>query len=387
MSVQFSIWEKLRLAFRLTCLAPWQVLASMIRSFTVFWARGIPSRLYLVCGAVKILLGNFSPRQIQYMSLSTKDAYKSWIEQRTAKAKKAGNTEAIERLGYDLEPLEDGHSSLLWMGNRRKAKKIVLFFHGGGYIAALLPGHLEWCWRAYITAGVEMQTEVAVAVLEYTLCPEARYPVQLRQAASALAHLLSQGISPRDIVIGGDSAGGNLTAQLLTHLVEPHPTVPRVVLSEPLLGAFLVSPWVTRHTNDASFTENSWIDMLSSPTVDKCAKELLGPTQTDENHDKSAMLAFPLDGDKHCLVGMASIIRQLYVTVGSHEVFRDQGVAFVHEVQQSNPKLNVRFTMQSRQAHDFILFEAQQKCDGECILEMKGWMKGLLGIEIQHSRE
>ncbi|RSL47818.1 hypothetical protein CEP54_013230 [Fusarium duplospermum] len=306
------------------------------------------------------------------MSLSTKEAYKSWIEESTTKAKKFENTEAIERLSYDLEPLEDGHSSLLWIGNRRKAKKTILFFHGGGYIAALLSGHLEWCWRAYVAAGVEMNTEVAVAVLQYTLCPEARYPVQLRQAASALMHLLSKGVRPRDIIIGGDSAGGNLTAQLLTHLLEPHPTVPKVVLSEPLLGAFLVSPWLSRQTNHASFTENSWIDMLSGPTVDKCSRELLGPTRTDDNHDKSAMLAFPLDGDKRHLGGMESSLRELYVTVGSHEVFRDQVAEFVHEVQQSNPGLHVRFTMHSRQAHDFILLEAQQERDGECILEMKG---------------
>ncbi|UPK96583.1 hypothetical protein LCI18_007518 [Fusarium solani-melongenae] len=384
MSVQFSIWEKLKLAFRLTCLAPWQIFVSIVRSVTTAWVRGIPVRMFIVCGAVKVFLGNFSPRQIQYLSLSTKDAYKSWMERKAAKASKAGNTEAIERLSYDLEPLEDGYSSLLWMGNRRKAKKTVLFFHGGGYIAALLPGHLEWCWRAYVAAGVEMKTEVAVAVLQYTLCPEARYPVQLRQAASGLAHLLRQGVRPRDIVIGGDSAGGNLTAQLLRHLVEPHPTVPRVILSEPLLGAFLVSPWVTRHTNDASFFENSWIDMLSGPTIVKCTKELLGLTETDENYEKSAILACPLDGDKSWMNGMTSIVDRMYVTVGSHEVFRDQAAAFVHEVQQSNPGLNVQFALQRKQAHDFILLEAQEERDGECVLEMKEWMKDLLVVRNQH---
>ncbi|KAI8682309.1 Abhydrolase-3 domain-containing protein [Fusarium sp. Ph1] len=384
MPVPFSLWEKLKLAFRLTCLAPWQIFASIVRSLTIAWARGIPSRLFVVCGAVKVFLGNFSPRQIQYLSLSTKDAYKSWIKQKTAKVKKTGNTEAIERLCYDLEPLEDGHSSILWIGNRRKAKKIVLFFHGGGYISPLLPGHLEWCWRAYIAAGIEKKTEVAVAVLEYTLCPEASYPVQLRQAASALAHLLSQHVRPRDIVIGGDSAGGNLTAQLLSHLVEPHPTVPSVALSEPLLGAFLVSPWVTRHTSDASFSENSWIDMLSGPTIDKCSSEILGATPTDENYDKLATLACPLDGDKSWMGGITSILGRMFVTVGSHEVFRDQAAAFVHEVQHSNPGLDVRFALQTRQAHDFILLEAQQERDGECILEMKEWMKDVLAVATQH---
>lgn len=367
--------------------APWQILASVVRSLAIAWTRGIPIRMFIPCAVVKVFLGTFSSRQIQYLSLSTKDAYKSWMERKTAKAKRAGDTEAIERLSYDLEPLEDGHSSLLWVGNRRKAKKIVLFFHGGGYVAALLPGHLEWCWRAYVAAGIDMKTEVAVAVLHYTLCPEARYPVQLRQAVSGLAHLLRQGVRPQDVIIGGDSAGGNLTAQLLSHLVEPHPTVPRVTLSEPLLGAFLVSPWVTRHTNDASFAENSWIDMLSGPTIDKCTKELLGSPDTDENYDKLAILACPLDGDKSWMKGITSILDRMYVTVGSHEVFRDQAAAFAHEVQQSNPGLNVQFALQTRQAHDFILLEAQEERDGECILEMKDWMKGVLAKEVESGSE
>ncbi|KAM5356964.1 hypothetical protein ACJ41O_003610 [Fusarium nematophilum] len=385
MSLQFSTPEKLGLALRLSCLTPWQILASIVQSLLIAWARGIPPRLFLVCAVVKVVLGTFSPRQIQYLSLSTKETYKSWVRRKTAKLKKDQNSAAIERLCYDIEPLEDGHSSLLWIGNRRKAKKVVLFLHGGGYISPLLPGHLEWCWRAYVAAGTEMSTEVAVALLEYTLCPEARYPVQLRQAASALACLLSRGTRPRDIIIGGDSAGGNLAAQLLCHLVEPHPTVRTIALPEPLLGAFLVSPWLTRHTNDASFVENARIDMLSGPTVDKSTRELLGLTSIDEKYRKSASLAFPLDRDKSCLHGMASVLNQLYVTVGRHEVFRDQAAAFVHEVQHLNLEMIVRFKIQSRQAHDFILLEGQEERDGECIEEMKGWMKDLLAMRFEEA--
>ncbi|KAI5463057.1 Alpha/Beta hydrolase protein [Mariannaea sp. PMI_226] len=383
MPLQFSTSEKLGLALRLTCLAPWQIFFSIVRTLLIAWNRGVPVRLFLVCAVIKVVLGTFSPRQIQYLSLSTKDTYKSWVGRKTAEAKKNQNRAALDRLLYDVEPLEDGRSSLLWVGNWRKAKKIVLFFHGGGYISPLLPGHLEWCWRAYVVAGMEMKTEVAVAVLEYTLCPEARHPVQLRQATSALAHLLSKGFGPRDIVIGGDSAGGNLTSQLLCHLVEPHPTVRRVTLSEPLLGAFLVSPWVTKRTDDASFKENAWVDMLSGPTMDNSTRALLGPTNINETSHESARLAFPLDRDNSCLRGMSSIVNHLYVTAGSHEVFRDQAKTFANEVEYLNPKLNVRFDMQKRQAHDFILLEGQEERNGECMQEMKVWMRALLALDIK----
>lgn len=309
------------------------------------------------------------------MSLSTKETYKSWIRRKAARAKKDKRPVATQRLNHDLEPLEDGNSSLLWVGNHRKAKKVVLFFHGGGYVSPLLPGHLEWCWRSYVVAGLETGIEVAVAVLEYTLCPDARYPVQLRQAASALECLLLRGFHPRDIVIGGDSAGANMTAQLLCHLIEPHPAIRKISLSKPLAGAFLVSPWLTRRTDDASFKENAQIDMLSGPTIDKSTRELLGHTHI---HETLAFLAFTHEGDKNCLNNMSSAVDGLYVTVGSHEVLRDQAVLFVHEVKYLNPRLNVRFEMQERQAHDFILLEGQEERDGENIRQMKTWMKDLL---------
>ncbi|KAF4340747.1 triacylglycerol lipase 2 [Fusarium beomiforme] len=306
------------------------------------------------------------------LRLSYADTYTRWIQRRGDEAKKFGHQEHVAKLKYDREVLEDGKSSLLWIGNRQQAKKVVLFFHGGGYAAPITAGHLEWCWRAYVVAGIEMGIDVAVAVLEYTLTPEARYPVQLRQAASGLKSLLHKGISPRDIIIGGDSAGGQLTAQLLCHLLQPEPTIPEIVLSEPLAGAFLVSPWVARSTDDASFRENSAIDMLSTPIMESFTRELLGP---DAQPTSSA---FPLDRDKSCLVGMASILNELYVTVGAHEVFRDQVISFKEKVQLLNPDLELRFQCHQNCAHDFIILEGQQQQDGECTRCMKQWIVSLL---------
>ncbi|KAJ3542306.1 hypothetical protein NM208_g3403 [Fusarium decemcellulare] len=384
MSLQFSTIEKVKLAFRLTCLAPWQILASMIQSLVIALSRGLPPRLFVVCAVIKVILATFSPRQIQYLSSSTRETYKSWVHRRLSKAKRNRDSAVTKRLSYNIEPLEDGHSSLLWIGDRRKASKIVLFLHGGGYISPLLPGHLEWCWRSYVSAGIEMNTEVAVGVLEYTLCPIARYPVQLRQAASALSFLLSHQIRPRDIIVGGDSAGANLTAQLLCHLIKPHPAVQKVTLTEPLAGACLVSPWLTRHTSDASYAENACIDMLSASIVEKSTRELLGHMDVDEKRRMSANLAFPLDREKDTFRGMDSVVQQLYVVVGGHEVFRDQAVAFVHEVERANPRLNVRFDVQGQQAHDFILLEGQEERDGDCIQEMRSWMKDILAVGMKN---
>ncbi|WZH42191.1 Alpha/Beta hydrolase protein [Fusarium acuminatum] len=392
MPLPFSRWEKLKLALRLlyagtkitiACLQYLKLiwlslivplaLAYMIRSFLLTRRRGIPSRLFLTCAYLRVVLG-FSARQIQYLSLSTRETYRTWIQQRNDEAKRRRCQKHAKRLVYDQEDLEDRKSSLLWVGDRHHATKVVLFFHGGGYAAPLTTGHLEWCWRSYVTAGSDMGIEVAVAVLEYTLTTEARHPVQLRQATSGLAHLLSKGISPHDIIIGGDSAGGQLAVQLLSHLLQPQPTVPRVMLPVPLAGAFLVSPWVARSTDDPSFIQNSALDMLSKPIVEAFTKELLG------SNVKSTASPFPLDWDKSTLVGITSILTQLYVTVGEHEVFRDQVVTFKERVQLLNPSLKLHFKCHQSCAHDFIILEGGQQQDGECTQYMKQWMVDLLAL-------
>ncbi|KAF7552170.1 hypothetical protein G7Z17_g4495 [Cylindrodendrum hubeiense] len=282
------------------------------------------------------------------------------------------------RLSIDIEPLEEGNSSLLWVGDRHRAKKVVLLFHGGGFITPLLPGHLEICWRACVGAGIEMGTEVAVAVLEYTLYPSATYPTQLRQAASGLSHLISSGFLPQDIIICGDSAGGNLAAQLLCHIVRPHPDAVPIQLATPLAASFFISPWLSKYTNDRSYAENGSIDMVSAASVGNTVKQLCGYPDMEVEKNELASRAFPLDMEVPCYEGLSSATSQIHVTVGYNEVFRDQCTLYVRQVRQFNPGMKVQLDIQEKLAHDFILLEGLEERTGECMEAMKAWMKPLL---------
>ncbi|ETS73029.1 hypothetical protein PFICI_15204 [Pestalotiopsis fici W106-1] len=281
------------------------------------------------------------------------DTYSAWIDKKRAAAIKEGDRLALDRLSHMAEHLPDGNSWLLWVGNRKKASRYVLFFPGGGYIAPVTPGHFEWCFRAYVER--ESGHEVAVAVLQYTLCPAARYPTQLMQATSALRHLMDSGIPASSIVIGGDSAGGNLTAQLLIHLA--HSAAPNR-LPEPLAGAFLVSPWLSGNTNGRSFSENQFIDMLSREHIETSSRELLHtqPTQDDLKGGHGEW-ALPLDTDRKWLNGLAQTTRALYVTVGANEVLRDQGILFAETIRKRNETINVQLEILEADAHDSVLLE------------------------------
>ncbi|KAF9878790.1 hypothetical protein CkaCkLH20_03690 [Colletotrichum karsti] len=376
MSKPFSRNDQLRLAFRF-CRAPVQILAYVLRGITLASVRRLPLRPYILCAVAKTLQDVFDAHDIQYLCNPTKQVYETWIKEKLFLAKDGGHQGVNERLKCDIEPLTDGHSSILWLGDRTTAKKIVLFFHGGGYTTPLLNGYMEWMWRAHIMAGIDAEIDVAVAILEYSLSPGAQYPTQLCQAAAALEHLLRCGISPENIIIGGDSAGGNLTGQLLCHIVQPHPEAIPVKLAKPLAGVFLVSPWLTKRTNHTSFAENGSIDMLSASLVNLVLQDLLGLDWAKQAKD-SFSHAFPLDMSEPWIESLNTITKNMYLSVGYHEVFRDQCVSFVEEVRERNPNLELYFDLQEQMAHDFILLEGEDKRDGECIKAMKKWMKGVL---------
>ncbi|KAI8719749.1 Abhydrolase-3 domain-containing protein [Fusarium sp. LHS14.1] len=375
MTVSFSNTDKLRLAFRF-CRAPFQIFAYVIGGLAIAFAQKLPLRIYALCAVAKALPDVFDVRDTQYLCPPTRQVYESWIQRRLLQSRKEENLELAGRLRCDIQPLGDGYSSILWFGDRSRAKKVVLFFHGGGYNTPLLNAYMEFLWRAYITAGIEADTEVAVAILEYSLSPGVQYPTQLCQASDALSHLLSSGISPRNIIIGGDSAGGNLTAQLLCHMAWPHPEAVPITLSEPLAGVFLISPWLSTRTADRSFAENGSIDMVSAPYVQIVTAEVLGPDWEKEPNRFSH--AFPLDTQHPWMDKLSALTNNMYLSVGYHEVFRDQCVEFVDKVREANPSMELQFDLQEKMAHDFILLETEEKRDGECIEAMKKWVKSML---------
>ncbi|KAH9986326.1 Alpha/Beta hydrolase protein [Russula compacta] len=122
--------------------------------------------------------------------------------------------------------------------------------------------------------------------VDYSLAPECPSPTQLRQAIAAVQHLLDKGLSPSNIIVAGDSAGGNLVLQLASQLLHPHPSLPtlrphhrapaaRAPPPPPppppnpnprgpssVGGALLISPWVEFGTDAPSYARNATRDIV-----------------------------------------------------------------------------------------------------------------------------
>ncbi|VUC30211.1 unnamed protein product [Clonostachys rosea] len=375
-----SLVENLDLVVRLLVVAPAYGLTRFITSIPKALRRGIPLSLLGISTVCFTFLACLSPRQIQTVAPNSQRAYASWIKSKVKAQRKPGASTQLCRLKHDIEELEETGGSIMWVGDRATASKFVLFFHGGGYVMCASDGHLEWCWNAYVLGGPGEKHNVAVGVMEYTLCPVATYPQQLRQGCAALRTLLERGIRPSDIMIGGDSAGGSLTVQMLRHLVDPHPCVEPLgnrLGDEPLAATFIVSAPFSGWTDTVSYRENT-LDMLSGPVINVLTKRFLVPGNVTPplTMEEIRGLAFPLEGDLSWLGRIHKASRAIYLTAGDEEVFRDHICEFVEALQARSQSVDVKFDLFSKHIHDSHLIEGFFGT-GPAITAMAAWAKGI----------
>lgn len=93
-----------------------------------------------------------------------------------------------------------------------RADRAMLYIHGGGFVAGK-PAN-----RRALTGRLAAKLDATVYAIEYRLAPEHPFPAGLDDCANAYRALVTSGIPPRGIVVGGDSAGGNLSFALALKL-------------------------------------------------------------------------------------------------------------------------------------------------------------------------
>ncbi|KAJ2475645.1 hypothetical protein IWW56_005323 [Coemansia sp. RSA 2131] len=132
-------------------------------------------------------------------------------------------------------------------------EKIVLYLHGGAYKFGSAASH-----RA-LTGRIANHASVRCVTIDYRLAPLHPYPAQLHDAYTAFWHLVQMGFRAEDIVVAGDSAGGNLALALTVLLRHTgHRT----------RGLLLLSPWVDLTTERPSIRRNAKYDFLCAPPLE-----------------------------------------------------------------------------------------------------------------------
>ncbi|MEO1592430.1 MAG: alpha/beta hydrolase [Cyanobacteria bacterium J06632_22] len=126
---------------------------------------------------------------------------------------------------------------------------LIVFFHGGGWVTGSLSTHDRFCRR------IAKNTGALVMAVDYRRAPWHKYPVPLEDCYDAVLWAASEatslGANPAQLIVVGDSAGGNLAAAVcLMARDQAGPAILRQILLYPALDGTLSYP-SHRHYADA----------------------------------------------------------------------------------------------------------------------------------------
>ena len=178
--------------------------------------------------------------------------------------------------------------------------RVLLYLHGGGYIAGSLVSHRITVAEAGRQAGMR------TLALDYRLAPEEPFPAPVEDAVAGYRFLLAQGIAPSRIALAGDSAGGGLTIATLLALKNEKLPLPG--------AAWVISPWVDLENSGESMVTRAAADpMVQKIYLDETTRAYLNGA------DARDPLASPLHGD---LAGLPPLLIQ----VGAAETLLDDSI-------------------------------------------------------------
>lgn len=192
---------------------------------------------------------------------------------------------------------------------------VVFYLHGGAYVRGSIVSHLDLIGRLARVCGGR------ALALDYRLAPEHPFPAAIEDATAAWRWLLEQDVTPGQVVLAGDSAGGGLSLAAMLQWKAADLPLPT--------GAVLLSPWTDLTFSGGSIESKAGDDpMLTLDNLSDCANKYLAETAADHP------LASPHFAD-------LSGLPPLQVLVGESEILLDDSLRLVERAQAAGTSVEL----------------------------------------------
>ena len=151
----------------------------------------------------------------------------------------------------------------------------------------------------------------------------------------ALQHIINSGVSPADILISGDSAGGMLTMQIISHHLHPHPSISALPIPQvPFAGLLVISPWVVFDSDAPSFVKND-NDTVSKETLlywGRLAHDGNPPPDTKDGPEE--YWREPLRAPPNWWNGTEDVTKHVAFVYGECEALRDDILSLIDKFKE-----------------------------------------------------
>jgi acetyl esterase/lipase len=214
---------------------------------------------------------------------------------------------------------------------------VIIYLHGAGWVFGNAHTHDRLIRELAAGAGA------AVVFPNYSLSPEARYPVAIEEnfavARWVAAHGTEHGLDSSRITVAGDSVGGNMAAAL-------------TLMAKERGGIDLVQQVLFYPVTDAAFDTGSYRQFATGYFLRRDAMQWFWDQYTTDPARRAEITASPLRATIEQLRGLPPAL----VITGEADVLRDEGEAYANKLRRAGvPVTSVRY---QGIIHDFVMLNA-----------------------------
>jgi acetyl esterase len=244
---------------------------------------------------------------------------------------------SIEDTSFPVGPKGAVRVRIVRPKNNTEAMPVVMFFHGGGWVAGDVDTHDR------LIREIAIAVRAAVVFVAFGQAPEAQFPLPVEEAYAAtlyvVEHASSLNLDGSRLAVVGDGAGGNVAAAVA--IMSKQRRGPKIVIQvlfyPPTAADFVAAsyrewsrgPWLTRQ--DMQWRRNAYLPHIN---------------------DQVAVTAAPLNATIDELRGLPDTL----LITAEVDVLRDEGEAYARKLLEAGVRTTC--TRYVGTIHDFVMLNA-----------------------------
>ena len=199
--------------------------------------------------------------------------------------------------------------------NEQKSEKVILYLHGGSYVAETSSNH----WR--FLEKLVKDTNATIILPDYPLTPKYTYKDVFTMITPLYKEIIEE-VPTNNLILMGDSAGGGMSLALLEKLSNEKVEMPYKTI--------LISPWLDVRL------ENPEIDNVQKYDKDlnKETLKIAGIAYAGED-GMNSYLVNPIDGD-------LSKLKNVTIFTGTYDILNPDVHVLQEKAKESNAELEIK---------------------------------------------
>jgi acetyl esterase/lipase len=214
---------------------------------------------------------------------------------------------------------------------------VIVYMHGGGWVLGNAFAHDR------LVRELAVRARAAIAFVEYTPSPEARYPVAIEQGYATARWIVREGVSKgldaTRMAVAGDSVGGNMTAAL-------------TLMAKERGDVTFVHQSMYYPVTDAAMDTGSFEQFAEGYYLSAKLMAWFWDQYTTDPDQRAEITASPNQASMEQLTGLPPAL----LLVGEADILRDEGEAYAAKLREAGvPVTTVRY---DGIVHDFMLLNS-----------------------------